>query len=79
MSSLSAEVDAALNSLDPTTALKFERLIRDAIALVCPSKNDANSAALDASYFDSVIGAFSNIDFERPTQRELPETKWSGE
>ena len=75
MTSLAAEVEATLSSLDPPTAAKFERLIRDAVALVRPSGKESKSAALDASYFESVIGAFSDIDFPRPPQGELPETK----
>jgi len=75
MTSLAAEVEATLSSLDPPAAAKFERLIRDAVALVRPSDKDSKSTALDSSYFDSVIGAFSDIDFERPPQGELPETK----
>ncbi|MEO5915305.1 MAG: hypothetical protein ABIS50_13815 [Luteolibacter sp.] len=73
MSSLAMEVEATLSSLDPPTAAKFERLIRDAVELVRPAAR--NPAILDNSYFDSVIGAFSDVEFARPAQGELPSAK----
>ena len=73
MSSLALEVETTLNSLDAPTAAKFERLIRDAVELVRPAGKPANE--LDKSYFDSVIGAFSDIEFARPAQGELPVMK----
>lgn len=71
MSSLSLQVDATLGRLDPATAEKFERLVLDAVALVSPPPG----AALDCAYFDSVIGAFADVAFERPSQGELPVAK----
>ena len=73
MSSLALEVEATLSSLDAPTAAKFERLIRDAVELVRPVGKPPN--VLDESYFESVIGAFSEIEFERPAQGELPTVK----
>ncbi len=70
MSSLALEVEATLSSLDAPTAAKFERLILDAVELVRPIGKPAQ--VLDDSYFDSVIGAFFDIEFERPAQGELP-------
>lgn len=71
MSSLAQKVDATLSALDPATAAKFEQLVRDAVALVRPSAEPS----LDAAYFDSVIGAFADLDFARPPQGDLPATK----
>ena len=67
------EVETTLSSLDAPTAAKFERLIRDAVELVRPADKPAN--VLDDSYFDSVIGALSDIEFARPAQGELPSVK----
>lgn len=73
MSSLAQEVDATLAHLDPSTAVRFERLIRDAVASVRPSAERSSvSPALDRAYFDSVIGAFADVDFARPPQGDLP-------
>lgn len=73
MSLLALEVEATLSSLDAPTAAKFERLIRDAVELVRPAGKLPN--VLDESYFDSVIGAFSDLEFARPAQGELPTVK----
>ena len=75
MSTLAQEVDATLDHLDPATAAKFKRLIRDAVALVSPTASEKPAAALDQAYFDSVVGAFADVDFHRPAQGELPATK----
>lgn len=79
MSALALEIDAALNSLDPATAAKLERLVRDALALVKPGAEAVlasnNPAKLDAAYFNSVIGAFSDVEFDRPPQGALPPIK----
>jgi len=73
MSSLALEVEATLSSLDAPTAAKFERLIRDAVELGRPAGKPGN--VLDNSYFDSVIGAFSDVESARPAQGELPTVK----
>ena len=73
MNLLALEVETTLSSLDAPTAAKFERLIRDAVELVRPAGKPAN--VLDNSYFDSVIGAFSDVEFARPAQGELPSVK----
>ena len=76
MSTLAQEVDATLGQLDPSTAAKFQRLVRDAVALVRPSAGDRPAvASLNQAYFDSVIGAFADLEFDRPPQGELPATK----
>ena len=76
MSTLAIEVEATLGSLDPSTAAKFERLVRDAVALVRPAaQSAAHHPVLDNAYFDSVIGAFADIEFARPPQGELPAAK----
>jgi len=76
MSTLAQEVDATLFYLDPATAAKFERLIRDAVALVRSSaEGQPVGASLDKAYFDSVIGAFADLEFDRPPQGDLPATK----
>ncbi len=72
MSSLAQEVEETLRMLDPSTAAKFEQLVRDAVALVRPS---GKTSTLESSYFDSVIGAFADIEFDRPAQGELPPGK----
>lgn len=73
MKSLALEVEATLSRLDAPTAAKFERLVRDAVDLVRPAGTAVN--VLDDSYFDSVIGAFSDVEFARPEQGELPTLK----
>lgn len=67
------EVETTLSNLDAPTAAKFERLIRDAVELVRPADKPAN--VLDNSYFDSVIGAFSDVEFAHPAQGDLPSAK----
>ena len=52
------EVDAALDKMDPPTAAKFTRLVRDAVALVQPDAADTNE--LNPAYFDAVIGGFAD-------------------
>ena len=75
MSSLAQEVDATLEKLDPPAARRFERLVRDAVAAVCPSENSSLAPSLDQAYFDSVVGAFADLPFERPAQGDLPSAK----
>jgi hypothetical protein len=67
------EVETTLSSLDAPTAAEFERLIRDAVQLMRPAGKPVN--VLDDFYFDSVIGAFSDVEFARPAQGELPSAK----
>ncbi len=73
MSSLAQEVDATLSHLDHSTAIRFERLIRDAVALVrLSAERSLATPVLDPAYFDSVIDAFPGLDFARPPQGDLP-------
>ncbi len=72
MSTRAMKVKSTLESLDAATAAKFERLALDAVALV------RSCVALDDAYFDSVIGASADLEFERHSQDELPTVKSIG-
>jgi hypothetical protein len=73
MSTLAMEVDATLGKLDPPTAAKLTRLVRDALALARP--DEKVETELTEDYFEDVIGGYVDLEFERPTQGELPATK----
>ena len=80
MSTLALDLQATLKELDPDSATKLERLVRDAMALAQPAK--AKSGAVDAKgwpvgYFEETAGCFANERFDFPADLPLePIATW---
>jgi hypothetical protein len=80
MSTLTLDLQAALKELDPDSAAKLERLVRDAMALAEPAK--AKPGPVDANgwpvgYFEETAGCFANEPFDFPADLALePIAKW---
>jgi hypothetical protein len=80
MSTLASDLQATIAALDPDSATKLERLVRDAMALAQPSK--AKPAEVDAKgwpvgYFEQTAGCFANEPFDFPADLPLePIANW---
>lgn len=80
MSTLTADLQATIAELDPDSASKLERLVRDAMALAQPSK--AQPVAVDAKgwpvgFFEETAGCFANEPFDFPADLALePIAHW---
>jgi hypothetical protein len=80
MSTVTLDLQATLKELDPDSASKLERLVRDAIALAQPSK--AKPGPVDAKgwpvgYFEQTAGCFANEPFDFPADLPLePIANW---
>ena len=74
------DLQAILKELDPDSATKLERLVRDAMALVQPA--EAKSGLVDAKgwpvgYFEETAGCFANEPFDFPADLPLePIATW---
>lgn len=69
MSTLALDLQATIEELDPDSATKLERLVRDAIALAQPSKS--KSPAVDANgwpvgHFEKYAGCLAGEDWDPP-------------
>lgn len=83
MSMLTLDLQATLNELDPDSATKLERLVRDAMALVQPDKKAAPPATevdkngWPVGYFEQTAGCFANEPFDFPADPPLePIANW---
>ena len=80
MSTLTLDLQATLKQLDLDSATKLERLVRDAMALVQPSK--AKPVEVDAKgwpvgFFEETAGCFANEPFDFPADLPLePIANW---
>jgi hypothetical protein len=69
MTTLPLDLQATLQELDPDSAMKLERLVRDAMALAQPSK--PTPAAVDANgwpvgHFEKYAGCLAGEEWEPP-------------
>lgn len=65
--SISRELNAVLERLDPQTASLLERTVRDAVALADrkrPSSIDTDSNGYPAGYFEATEGSFAGEPLE---------------
>lgn len=84
MSTVPLELQDTLNELDPDSATRLERLVRDAIAIVLvqPATKSTADGALDkngwpAGFFEETAGCFANEPFDFPTDLPLePIANW---
>ena len=80
MSTLTSDLQATIAAIDPDSASKLERLVRDAMALAQPAK--AKSGEVDAKgwpvgYFEQTAGCFTDEPFDFPTDLSLePIANW---
>jgi hypothetical protein len=80
MSTLTLELQATLKELDPESATKLERLVRDAIALAQPSKS--KSGAIDANgwpmgYWEKYAGCLAGEQWDLPVDPPpTPSPEW---
>ena len=65
MTPFAQELDDRLQALDPDTAARVEKLVRDALALA-EARRSANG--WPAGYFERTAGSFANEPLERPPQ-----------
>ena len=80
MSTLAIELDTIMNGIDPITAARLDRAVRDVMALAKPHISGEKVARLaekgfPPGYFDQTAGAFADLEFDRPPQGELPPSK----
>ena len=82
MSTLTSDLQATIAAIDPDSATKLERLVRDAMALVRPVGKTAVSGAVDKNgwpvgFFEETAGCFANEPFDFPADLPLePIAKW---
>ena len=80
MSTLTSDLQATIAAIDPDSATKLERLVRDAMALAQPSK--ARPVEVDAKgwpvgFFEETAGCFANEPFDFPADLPLePIANW---
>ena len=72
MKAIVEELDRRLAELDPPTADKVERLVRDALALADGSASQA-ATTWPKDYFKRTAGALAGEEFERSPQGDAPE------
>lgn len=68
MSSLAAELDEKLRTLDAKAASSLEKLVRDAMDLVDTSNGINRAKCLPPDFFTRIAEAFGPEPFERPPQ-----------
>lgn len=74
------DLEASLKELDPASAARLERLVRDAIALAQPAK--ADSAEVDSNgwpigYWEKYAGCLAGEQWDLPVDRPpTPNPKW---
>ena len=69
MSTVTLELEQALNQLDAQSATLLERLVRDALALVRQKNSPSNATdakGWPAGYFERTAGSFANEPFDLP-------------
>ena len=69
MSTVTLDLQATLKNLDPDSALKLERLVRDAIALAQPSKVSAvevDAKGWPVGHFEKYAGCLAGEEWEPP-------------
>ena len=69
MSTLAVDLQATLKELDPDSALKLERLVRDAIALAQPSKSKpgpVDAKGWPVGHFEKFAGCLAGEEWEPP-------------
>jgi hypothetical protein len=70
MSTIAAELDKRLKSLDPEAAASLERLVRDALELVKGQNGGHQPCRLPSGFFSQIAREFGKEPFERPPQGE---------
>lgn len=69
MSALTVDLQATLKELDPDSASKLERLVRDAMALAQPSKSKAvevDANGWPVGHFEKYAGCLAGEDWVPP-------------
>jgi len=71
MSGITLELEQALHQLDPKSATLLEQLVRDALALVRQSGDQAGHGPLDAlgwpvGHFEKYAGSLAGDDWQPP-------------
>ena len=69
MSTLTSDLQATIEELDPTSAAKLERLVRDAIALARPSKSQSDPVDANGwpvGHFEKYAGILAGEEWEPP-------------
>jgi hypothetical protein len=71
MSTLAFDIEETLQDLDPESATRFERLVRDAIAVVKPlrktASNRLDSNGWPVGYFEQTFGCVKGETWDLPT------------
>lgn len=65
MTAIAQELDHRLQALDPETAARVERLVRDALAL---AEAKVTADGWPPGYFDRTAGSFAGEQLDRPAQ-----------
>ena len=76
MNALVQELDRQLSHLDPETAARVERLVRDALALAedgAPAKGSPGGPQWPPGYFDRTAGSLAGERFDRAEQGAVPD------
>lgn len=82
MSAITLDLQATLKELDPDSASKLERLVRDAMALARPATRPPTTGAVDKNgwpigFFEETAGCFASEPFDFPTDLPLePIATW---
>ena len=69
MSTLAADLQAAIAELDPDSATKLERLVRDAMALAQPSQPrpvEVDAKGWPVGHFEKYAGCLAGEEWEPP-------------
>ena len=69
MSTLTSDLQATIEELDPDSAIKLERLVRDAIALARPAKSKAgpvDAHGWPVGHFEKYAGCLAGEEWEPP-------------
>jgi len=70
MTAIARELDEKLKTLNPTSALSLERLVRDALDLINAQNGGASPTYLPGDFFKNIADEFGPEPFERPPQGE---------
>ena len=70
MSTIAAELDTRLQSLDPAAQAHVEKLIREALALA-ESRRESAAQGWPAGYFEATAGALAGEPFDRPPEGDF--------
>ena len=80
MSTLTSDLQATIAAIDPDSASKLERLVRDAMALAQPAKaksGEVDAKGWPAGYFEQTAGCFADEPFDFPADLSLePIANW---